>query len=148
MVEWLWLCRRRRGRRVFNPHRQRRRWPRRRGPLPCEPRGAGHWGCTGSDYLQAGTLSHLSLAGRGWGISLDSPSLVVFSDALALFISAVFFVASFTSTTCSSRRPVRCSAHLFGRSVRTVKGEVKAKIKISPVVVFGVLSRMVLVRGS
>ena len=29
-----------------------------------------------------------------------------------------------------------------------VKGEVKAKIKISPVVVFGVLSRMVLVRGS
>ena len=28
------------------------------------------------------------------------------------------------------------------------KGEVKAKIKISPVVVFGVLSRMVLVRGS
>ena len=36
--------------------------------------------------------------------------------------------------------------------VRTVgwslKGEVKAKIKISPVVVFGVLSRMVLVRGS
>ena len=29
-----------------------------------------------------------------------------------------------------------------------VKGEVKAKIKISPVVVFGVLSRMVVVRGS
>ena len=29
-----------------------------------------------------------------------------------------------------------------------VKGEVKAKIKISPVVVFGVLSRMVLVRES
>ena len=29
-----------------------------------------------------------------------------------------------------------------------IKGEVKAKIKISPVVVFGVLSRMVLVRGS
>ena len=29
-----------------------------------------------------------------------------------------------------------------------LKGEVKAKIKISPVVVFGVLSRMVLVRGS
>ena len=29
-----------------------------------------------------------------------------------------------------------------------VKGEVKAKIKISPVVVFRVLSRMVLVRGS
>ena len=28
------------------------------------------------------------------------------------------------------------------------KGEVKAKIKISPVVVFGVLSRMVLVRES
>ena len=28
------------------------------------------------------------------------------------------------------------------------KGEVKAKIKISPVVVFGVLSRMVVVRGS
>ena len=28
----------------------------------------------------------------------------------------------------------------------SVKGEVKAKIKISPVVVFGVLSRMVLVR--
>ena len=31
---------------------------------------------------------------------------------------------------------------------KVVKGEVKAKIKISPVVVFGVLSRMVLVRGS
>ena len=30
----------------------------------------------------------------------------------------------------------------------TFKGEVKAKIKISPVVVFGVLSRMVVVRGS
>ena len=30
----------------------------------------------------------------------------------------------------------------------TFKGEVKAKIKISPVVVFGVLSRMVLVRES
>ena len=29
-----------------------------------------------------------------------------------------------------------------------LKGEVKAKIKISPVVVFGVLSRMVVVRGS
>ena len=29
-----------------------------------------------------------------------------------------------------------------------IKGEVKAKIKISPVVVFGVLSRMVLVRES
>ena len=29
-----------------------------------------------------------------------------------------------------------------------LKGEVKAKIKISPVVVFGVLSRMVLVRES
>ena len=29
-----------------------------------------------------------------------------------------------------------------------VKGEVKAKIKISPVIVFGVLSRMVLVRES
>ena len=29
-----------------------------------------------------------------------------------------------------------------------LQGEVKAKIKISPVVVFGVLSRMVLVRGS
>ena len=29
-----------------------------------------------------------------------------------------------------------------------VKGEVRAKIKISPVVVFGVLSRMVVVRGS
>ena len=29
-----------------------------------------------------------------------------------------------------------------------IKGEVKAKIKISPVVVFGVLSRMVVVRGS
>ena len=29
-----------------------------------------------------------------------------------------------------------------------VKGEVKAKIKISPVVVFGVLSRMVVVRES
>ena len=43
----------------------------------------------------------------------------------------------------------------FGRSRSTesggrprVKGEVKAKIKISPVVVFGVLSRMVLVRES
>ena len=32
--------------------------------------------------------------------------------------------------------------------VRIVNGEVKAKIKISPVVVFGVLSRMVLVRES
>ena len=32
--------------------------------------------------------------------------------------------------------------------IREVKGEVKAKIKISPVVVFGVLSRMVVVRGS
>ena len=32
--------------------------------------------------------------------------------------------------------------------VSLVKGEVKAKIKISPVVVFGVLSRMVVVRGS
>ena len=29
-----------------------------------------------------------------------------------------------------------------------LKGEVKAKIKISPVVVFGVLSRMVVARGS
>ena len=32
--------------------------------------------------------------------------------------------------------------------VLSLKGEVKAKIKISPVVVFGVLSRMVVVRGS
>ena len=33
-------------------------------------------------------------------------------------------------------------------TLNCIKGEVKAKIKISPVVVFGVLSRMVLVRGS
>ena len=32
--------------------------------------------------------------------------------------------------------------------VYVLKGEVKAKIKISPVVVFGVLSQMVLVRES
>ena len=32
--------------------------------------------------------------------------------------------------------------------IENIKGEVKAKIKISPVVVFGVLSRMVLVRES
>ena len=37
------------------------------------------------------------------------------------------------------------SSHLASEDV---KGEVKAKIKISPVVVFGVLSRMVVVRGS
>ena len=35
-----------------------------------------------------------------------------------------------------------------GRIHYNVKGEVKANIKISPVVVFGVLSRMVLVRES
>ena len=34
------------------------------------------------------------------------------------------------------------------RNVHWVKGEVKAKIKISPVVVFGVLSRIVFVRES
>ena len=32
--------------------------------------------------------------------------------------------------------------------IAVLKGEVKAKIKISPVVVFGVLSRMVVVQGS
>ena len=32
--------------------------------------------------------------------------------------------------------------------LKAIKGEVKAKIKISPVVVFGVLSRMVLVLES
>ena len=36
--------------------------------------------------------------------------------------------------------------HLWERTA--LKGEVKAKIKISPVVVLGVLSRMVLVRES
>ena len=41
---------------------------------------------------------------------------------------------------CSCGRAANPDCHL--------KGEVKAKIKISPVVVFGVLSRMVLVRGS
>ena len=35
-----------------------------------------------------------------------------------------------------------------GPATCTIKGEVKAKIKISPVVVFGVLSRMIVVRGS
>ena len=35
-----------------------------------------------------------------------------------------------------------------GGAPESFKGEVKAKIKISPVVVFGVLSRMVVVRGS
>ena len=34
------------------------------------------------------------------------------------------------------------------QNVHKLKGEVKAKIKTSPVVVFGVLSRMVLVRES
>ena len=38
--------------------------------------------------------------------------------------------------------------HFQRKGVGLVKGEVKAKIKISPVVVFGVLSRMVLVRES
>ena len=36
----------------------------------------------------------------------------------------------------------------FERSAMNIKGEVYPKIKFSPVVVFGVLSRMVLVRGS
>ena len=47
--------------------------------------------------------------------------------------------------------PQRNAAWLVNKSTTrmlVVKGEVKAKIKISPVVVFGVLSRMVLVRGS
>ena len=38
--------------------------------------------------------------------------------------------------------------NIFFLEEKSVKGEVKAKIKISPVVVFGVLSRMVLVRES
>ena len=37
---------------------------------------------------------------------------------------------------------------MIGITCKIIKGEVKAKIKISPVVVFGVLSRMVLVRES
>ena len=44
--------------------------------------------------------------------------------------------------------PVVLSTLLYGREAWAIKGEVKAKIKISPVVVFGVLSRMVLVRES
>ena len=36
----------------------------------------------------------------------------------------------------------------FSAEAADVKGEVKAKIKISPVVVFGVLNPMVLVRES
>ena len=40
-----------------------------------------------------------------------------------------------------------CCTHHF-KIGKPIKGEVKAKIKISPVVVFGVLSRMVVVRGS
>ena len=39
-------------------------------------------------------------------------------------------------------------ASVAGVRLYTIKGEVKAKIKISPVVVFGVLSRMVVVRGN
>ena len=43
--------------------------------------------------------------------------------------------------------PVEISGSAPGGFI-DIKGEVKAKIKMSPVVVFGVLSRMVLVRGS
>ena len=53
---------------------------------------------------------------------------------------------------CMIRKPKSKKLHkLVSRAKhksREVKGEVKAKIKISPVVVFGVLSRMVLVRES
>ena len=55
--------------------------------------------------------------------------------------------------TCNSHEEAGEEGASSGEQTTTdkdeeLKGEVKAKIKISPVVVFGVLSRMVVVRGS
>ena len=58
--------------------------------------------------------------------------------------SATVFAVSTEDGTVSC---VLCT-RLFSVGFTALKGEVKAKIKISPVVVFGVLSRMVVVRGS
>ena len=48
----------------------------------------------------------------------------------------------------SVEETVRVCEPVFSDDNLKLKGEVKAKIKIPPVVVFGVLSRMVLVRES
>ena len=69
-------------------------------------------------------------------------------------VTAVCFVNVARALFCQVQ-----SAHILGNVFAVInfypsyvtgnfKGEVKAKIKISPVVVFGVLSRMVVVRGS
>ena len=63
-------------------------------------------------------------------------------------------ILSLTINPTENLSAVEISAHKVrtkytnGRERRAVKGEVKPKIKISPVVVFRVLSQMVLVRGS
>ena len=52
------------------------------------------------------------------------------------------------SSMCIMYIQCRSVLQITNYAIYTFKGEVYPKIKFSPVVVFGVLSRMVLVRGS
>ena len=72
-----------------------------------------------------------------------------------MLLALLVKVAHYASFNARYARYAQFNATLYGvkkscyhPNSNTIKGEVKAKIKISPVVVFGVLSRMVLVRGS
>ena len=89
-------------------------------PSACRRRGAGHWACTGSDYLQAGTLSYLRLVDRGWSIALYFLGFPIAGCVLrrtgAVHFSG-FLCCILATSTSTSRGSAGCSAHLFGRPV-------------------------------
>ena len=103
-------------------------------PSACRWRGAEHWGCTGSDYLQAGNLSYPSLVDRGWSIALYFLGFPVAGCVLrrtgAVHFSG-FLCCILATSTSTSRGSVGCSAHLFGRPVRRSTVELCASSLLS-----------------